>query len=602
MWEDMGQQLYKPFGYVPVVNGRGETQPRSVDLPDPKDDLPVINDSMMEDARWVEGSEDLVTVAEFVYQRDFLAPQDTEKPQSDWERLKERDVRLIRIANSYALHKEHKVTYEQTTIRAVSGDNLASGDIASEVGGVVGTDRIRKTISRFSDGADRCMVQGKASHPVVMALRNADWVNLQCSWLPDKMTGIRGLDRIMQVIQLKTRDPLIRQILLVDAGPYNIPTPDATVGAVTQTGNRRLKVNVSALPSLEGRPVAFVAQYNVNPGTPNPDTTNAQWVTFTQDNKVGDKTTPTLPQSTRSFLRYRTEYPGRRPSKWQLIGNAQNVTNLPVASGLNVTFPVDPTTANANFTPGDATVKSLVYIRFSDQAPELDVLIGEVAPGVGAQTYLLTQLVPTMEYTFSIRSKDPATGDVGAAVSYDFVASAMVATMKTPILPTPFTRTVTTALRLPALLGGFRRRVDASQINGIFGMAVFAEEYPSTIEYQVAIETAIGSGVYGAWNELCAPVLAVQGDWTLGVSNAPYDQLRRKMRARATRAGALPSAWTAEVIALPFTSMPLNALSQSLDVFYSKSGGLINGDAQVAGTLEGDRLVLPVGVDKWAIE
>jgi hypothetical protein len=95
--------------------------------------------------------------------------------------------------------------------------------------------------------------------------------------------------------------------------------------------------------------------------------------------------------------------------------------------------------------------------------------------------------------------------------------------------------------------------MDFYEVTGLYGLDVTAAAYPATMSGEVAVETAPGSGTYGAY-QVFDQVAAMQGyrSRTRLSSVAPNDGLRRKLRAQAIYPDATSSAYTAEVVVNPW--------------------------------------------------
>lgn len=107
----------------------------------------------------------------------------------------------------------------------------------------------------------------------------------------------------------------------------------------------------------------------------------------------------------------------------------------------------------------------------------------------------------------------------------------------------------------------------APHLDGTYGMAVWATAFPSTVEFWEAVETAVGSGTYGSFAVVGAPVPSVQGDWTVYRRIAPNDGLRRQIKARHVKDGATASAFTAAVTVSPWTTpqrVPLSPATRTV--------------------------------------
>lgn len=132
--------------------------------------------------------------------------------------------------------------------------------------------------------------------------------------------------------------------------------------------------------------------------------------------------------------------------------------------------------------------------------------------------------------------------------------------------------------------------VGPGQVDGSFGLDVTAAKWPCTVEVEVAVETAVGSGVYGAYLTMANP-LVFQGyrARTRFTFWAPNDRLRRKLRARHVQPGYTSSAYTAESVVSPWVAQ--KAIIPAVD---NPTFGV---SAQAGGTYENPQAYILVKYD-----
>lgn len=167
----------------------------------------------------------------------------------------------------------------------------------------------------------------------------------------------------------------------------------------------------------------------------------------------------------------------------------------------------------------------------------------------------VTLPINTVEYTITdlipggggisgevARIDDPPSPGESAAGTFSFTPGAV-----SPSLPVPWS---------PAGWAGTQDSLGAlGDVDGSFGLDVTAAKWPAYIEVEVAVETAVGSGVYGTF-ALEANPLVLQGYRTRTRFTfwAPNDRLRRKLRARHSLPGYTSSSYTAEVVVSPWVA------------------------------------------------
>lgn len=235
----------------------------------------------------------------------------------------------------------------------------------------------------------------------------------------------------------------------------------------------------------------------------------------------------------------RSEQRGLRPSNYQ---TAVSVTLSTIAAPTSLA--VTPSTTDASLAAvtwvtgagaGDCLVE--VYLRRSTDPAAQAILQDVLAPGSAA--YALANLTPGASYTVGVRHRDPRSRDVSGMVEVTFTAGATTFTLAAPTDPYPFVGPQDVKYGMP-------------RTAGLYGMAVTAADTADRIAFEEAIETALGSGTYGAFVEI-ARVDATPNGWTILYAVAPTDGLHRQLRARAVRDGATASAYTSVVTVLPWS-------------------------------------------------
>lgn len=168
-----------------------------------------------------------------------------------------------------------------------------------------------------------------------------------------------------------------------------------------------------------------------------------------------------------------------------------------------------------------------------------------VALPAGTVTYTIRNLVPggggitgevlVMDYSPSPGQSTPT--------AFSFTPGSTVPTLPTPWSPAGWCGPQDDLSGGPGLA------------DGSFGLDVTAAQWPAFVEFEVAVETGIGTGVYGSFVTASAP-LVQQGyrTRTRFSSYAANDKLRRKLRARHNLPGYTASAYTAEVVVNPWVA------------------------------------------------
>jgi hypothetical protein len=243
------------------------------------------------------------------------------------------------------------------------------------------------------------------------------------------------------------------------------------------------------------------------------------------------------------YIRARSEKVDARPSNYSSGVNV-TLSSLGAPSGLSATPDgSDGSKCLVAWTIGTngATAETDVYLRASGGAAS-DAVRVIVLPA-GSTRFTLERLTPSNAYTVGVQHRLRGTGDVSSTTETTFTAGATTITLDAPTDPNGYAGSIDP-------FTGVSRRDD------VYGLAVWARALPGHIEFEVAVETGIGAGTYGAF-ALADTVAAIQGDWTIFTGHAPNDGLRRQIRARSVRDGATASGYSAVITVTPWTPLAL---------------------------------------------
>jgi hypothetical protein len=168
--------------------------------------------------------------------------------------------------------------------------------------------------------------------------------------------------------------------------------------------------------------------------------------------------------------------------------------------------------------------------------------IVEVVPP-GSTQAIVRELQPNTTYTAYIYH-------LGASPDRSF---------STPLVFTFTTVAAQATAATPTNPAAFAGMIDADgmlHVNGTYGIEVTPAEFPSIIFLQVAIETAIGSGVPGGFvTEGVEPARVTSNtviNRTRIATTAANDNLKRFVQAYAWRRGAIQSATTTPIMVAPW--------------------------------------------------
>jgi len=360
--------------------------------------------------------------------------------------------------------------------------------------------------------------------------------------------------RAMQVIRI-LEAPSRRPVRLSDSGPNAQPLatkPTHTIAASANLPRTVAAVTITNAATLNGLGYAVELQLAVTTGGAPQLSDYATWYT-SQPAAI-----PTLAIAMPAVIAGRTVYvrgrsllAGARPSNWQ--------------TGVSVTLSTidDPTSVAAAAVSGDGSLENLtwvigtnagadladIYLRLSAEA--FSAAVRQITLLPGSVQYQLERLTPGTAYKASVQHRDPLTGDVSDPVDVSFTSDAGVIVLTPPYSPIGSS-------------GSLNDRGEPVR-DGRYGLAIAATEFPAFVEVQEAVETAIGSGAYGAYATL-GIMPSLSGDWTVVAATAPNDGLRRSLQARHIRDGAASSGFTTPVIVTPWSYAAIPPYSPTLHV------------------------------------
>jgi hypothetical protein len=355
--------------------------------------------------------------------------------------------------------------------------------------------------------------------------------------------------RAMQVVRI-TPGPSGPAIKLADSGPAANPfatVPTLSLAASGSLPRVQALLTITNAAALNTAGAGVRVQIAVTTGAAAASTAYTDVLAYSAGQiPTGAIALPKVTSGNKLFVQARAEKSGSRPSNYSSPISLA-LTAIPSISALAASSVAgDGSTELAGWTVGDTTSAIDVYLRASG-APSSDAIRINVLPP-GSNQYLIEGLTPGSAYTFGVQPRDEGTGDVAVVVEVTFTAGATTRTLAAPVDPAAFSGST------DPLTGNPKR-------DGLFGIAVLAAEYPGFVEVQVAVETAVGSGTYGALATSGTLIPSVSGNWTIWQDTAPNDGLRRQLQARHVAIGSTASAYTTVVTATPWTPVALAAIS-----------------------------------------
>jgi len=368
------------------------------------------------------------------------------------------------------------------------------------------------------------------------AAQTGDEIYCTIPWQQNK-NGVGG-NRIVQVTK-RTENPGGPTFAVEDSGTTAQPAtlPTFTAAKDTSTDPKRYALititNSSALIT-EGDNV------RIEWGSGSTPTSYQLLALITPAQLTAGRTVFRMPRldagATVSF-RMRSEKQGIRPSTYTakqtvVLDQLSPPTSLTISA-----VPGDDTQAVVMWADGETDVPIEVRFRITG-----DTAWRTVIAGAGSTNVLIGTLALTTTYELDVRHHEkPPYNGVSASITTTFTTGSTQRTMLAPDNPSPFS-------------GSFDAVGGAFVNDGSYGLEVTAIEYPETIVFEVAIETSPGAGTYGSYVE---PPFGVKSGIqypgrTRFTALAPSDGLRRRMRAKAVRVGAIDSAYCDAVDVLPY--------------------------------------------------
>lgn len=355
-------------------------------------------------------------------------------------------------------------------------------------------------------------------------------------WQQNK-NGVGG-NRIVQVTK-RTENPAGPSFSVEDSGtaaqPATLPTFTAAKDSTTDP-KRYVLITITNASALiaEGDSVRIEWGAGASP------TSYQLLVQLTPAQLTAGRTIIRMPRLDAGItvsLRMRSELEGIRPSTYTSPATVV-LDSLVAPSALSIIGQAgDDTQAVVSWTIGETDIP--IEVRFRVVG---DTAWRTVIAAAGSANILVGTLALLTTYDFDVRHHEkPQWNGVSASVTASFTTGSVERTLLAPDNPSAFS-------------GSFDATTGAFVNDGTYGLEVTAVEFPESIAFEVAIETSVGAGTYGSYVE---PPFGVRSgvqypSRTRFTALAPGDGLRRQMRAKAVRVGAIDSPYCAEVSVLPF--------------------------------------------------
>jgi hypothetical protein len=432
-----------------------------------------------------------------------------------------------------AVHGEHPVEYQLEgrietrspgQLITQSGDPIQGAKFDAWV-----TTLGRDMFARYGRGADEGILELLRGEHVQIG----DVLMLDLDYVPSG--NVRGGQKIVQVTQATVfPDGIDAKIIAlgVNLQPATVPTFTIVASSLDPRHVADLAVtNAGSLPAGAIVRVEWAVGASITSGT----------LLALLDIDAGE-TTVSTPQSAAGTIvsaRMRVELASQVPGAWS-GWQSVTLTGLAAPTGL-AAVAVDAQSYDLSWTNTETDVTVEILLRLASE-PDFSAATRRLPFFLlppGSTQFRITGLTTGVAYVAGVRYREgaPLFG-LGAIVTVNLNPSGTAPTLTAPTSPV-----------------AWAGRVDAAGVrvvDGTFGMDVIASVLPSKVEFDVATETAIGSGTYGSFT-LAGTIDSVSGSVTRFQANAANDGLRRALRARHVRAGSIASAYTSTVTVDPWS-------------------------------------------------
>jgi hypothetical protein len=355
-----------------------------------------------------------------------------------------------------------------------------------------------------------------------------DFITLDLDHRPNAFTGREptsqrigegGGQRIVQVVH-RTLTPAGPEYEVLDVGPTVSATelvPEFDLDLTSDDPRHTAEATLTNHGDLAG----FLVRMEMGTGSVEPDGGVTVEV-FTPD----DLPHRTFPEEacTTVWVRMRAEPEGGGvPGAWS-DWQSEDLDCIPAVTGLSADAGGNCTEEAITWTVGDADLPVRVRWKLTAATDYTNV----VTLPAGSDQYVIGGLVPGSAYTVEVAHLDisPFSG-AGTVATDTWTACGDVPVLNPPIDPLGFTNGA-----------------------GTYGMEVTGTEFPSNTVFEEAIETAAGSGTYGAYSVVASP--ATTAGRIHFESFRASDALTVRIRAKHTRSGWTDSAYTTPVIVDPW--------------------------------------------------
>ena len=421
--------------------------------------------------------------------------------------------------------RELRFTVPGTVLSSVSGWGL--GDVYFEKG------LATEVFDRFGRGG----VYGTVAALPAITEKVGQEIRLDVSHLPN--AGVRGGERIMQIVR-RTETPSGPSLLLLDSGPNSqfATAPTFSLAAGAADGRKYVDITVTNAAALNTAGAWLRVEWDVAGSEPSAGSVLTQ---YTAGEIPTSFTTPAVDAGSHIWMRMQAFIPGKRPTAytaWQDV----DLTDLTAPSSLSRSVGSDPARNTITFTPGESDIPLEVFQRPQGDPANEAVVVDRLPPGSDRVTLTLE---PGSSYTIGIRYREQA----------DFSGVSNTTEISFTVAGSPDT------LPAPTQVFALGTKWSVGSLGGVWpddtadhyavGLRVRSAIEEGFVEFEMARETAVGSGTPGSYSLLeRRSVIGVDETYIFTVGVA-LDGKLRYLRARHARVGATASAYTNVVSVMP---------------------------------------------------
>jgi hypothetical protein len=365
----------------------------------------------------------------------------------------------------------------------------------------------------------------------------------------DGTVGARAM-QLTQITELADR----RRARLLDSGPNAqalATKPTHSIAASADTGNTIAEVTITNAAALNALGYGVRIQMAVGAAPGLGDFTD---VATYKENSIPTGAIRLRPvvAGSKVSVRARSQKQGSRPSDWSAAVNVTLAPLAPVTALAAASVAGDGSLEDLSWTAAAITRAVLVdvFVRPSASAFTEARLVATLSDT--STRYRLEGLTPNTQYKATVRYRDWITQDVSANVEVTFTTANSTYALGAPYGEVGFSGIPHT--------NGLVGQQSMFQRDWQYGLAVYAAEFPSLVAFYEAVETAIGSGAYGAF-ALVGRIGSVSGAPTVWTGYAPNDGKRRQIKARHEADGRTSSSYSGVITISPWTPTALTPIA-----------------------------------------